>query len=94
MATEILRLCFLYLKNREDAEDAAMETFSRALTNSGSFRGGAQPQTWLVRIAINVCKDMLKTKSRRNNMGSAPRKLSPRTTSFRCMRTGLRLPRR
>mgnify|MGYP004667258793 FL=1 len=69
---EIIRLCFLYLKNREDAEDAAMETFSRALNNAGSFRGGAQPRTWLVRIAINVCKDMLKTKFRRNNMGSAP----------------------
>ena len=69
---EILRLCFLYLRNREDAEDAAMETFSRAVLNADSFRGGSQPRTWLVRIAINVCKDMLKSKSRRTNLGSDP----------------------
>lgn len=69
---EILRLCFLYLRNREDAEDAAMETFSRALSNEDSFRGGSQPRTWLTRIAINVCKDMLKSSARRKNLGSAP----------------------
>ncbi|MGN0688530.1 MAG: RNA polymerase sigma factor [Oscillospiraceae bacterium] len=69
---EILRLCFLYLRNREDAEDAAMEAFSRALSNADSFRGGSQPRTWLVRIAINVCKDMLKSGARRANQLSAP----------------------
>lgn len=69
---EIFRLCFLYLRNREDAEDAAMEAFSRALSNADRFRGGSQPRTWLVRIAINVCKDMLKASTRRANLGSAP----------------------
>ncbi len=69
---EILRVCFLYLRNREDAEDAAMEAFSRALSNAGSFRGVSQPRTWLVRIAINVCKDMLRSSARRTNLGSAP----------------------
>lgn len=61
---EILRICFLYLRNREDAEDAAMEAFSRALSNADSFRGGSQPRTWLVRIAINVCKDILRSGAR------------------------------
>lgn len=69
---EILRLCYLYLKNREDAEDAAMEAFSRALSHADGFHGGSQPRTWLVRIAINVCKDMLKASSRRTNLGSDP----------------------
>ncbi|MGN0651159.1 MAG: sigma-70 family RNA polymerase sigma factor [Oscillospiraceae bacterium] len=69
---EILRLCFLYLRNREDAEDAAMEAFSRAVSNADSFRHGSQPRTWLVRIAINVCKDMLKSNARRANQGSDP----------------------
>lgn len=69
---EILRVCFMYLKNREDAEDAAMEAFSRALSKADSFRGGSKPQTWLMRIAINVCKDMLKSSARRANLGSAP----------------------
>lgn len=69
---EVIRICFLYLRNREDAEDAAMEAFSRALAKSAGFRGGSQPRTWLVRIAINVCKDMLRSRSRRKNLGSTP----------------------
>lgn len=68
---EILRLCFLYLRNREDAEDAAMEAFFRAIKYADGFRGGSEPRTWLVRIAVNVCKDMLKSSARRSNLGSA-----------------------
>jgi len=39
----------------EDAEDAAQETFLRALRGLSRFRGEATFRTWLFRIAINVC---------------------------------------
>jgi RNA polymerase sigma-70 factor (ECF subfamily) len=36
-----------------EAEDIVQETYVRALTNLGSFRGEAQLSTWLIRIALN-----------------------------------------
>ncbi len=58
---EIFRTCFLILKNRESAEDAVMDTYIRAMENMGSFRGDSAAKTWLTRIAINICKDALKS---------------------------------
>ena len=39
----------------EDAEDAAQETFLRALQGVASYRGDAAFRTWLFRIAVNLC---------------------------------------
>ncbi len=57
----ITRLCFLYLGNQMDAQDAAQESFLKALGAYQDFRGRSSERTWLTRIAINTCKDMLKS---------------------------------
>lgn len=69
---EILRTCLLFLKRREAAEDAAMETYLRALRSIDRFRGGSSEKTWLIRIAVNICKDMLRSPAHKNNAGSDP----------------------
>lgn len=56
----LLRLCFLYLRDVYAAQDALQETLLRAWRASESFRGEAEASTWLTRIAINVCKTMLR----------------------------------
>ncbi len=61
----ILRLCCLYLKDAALAEDAAQETFIRAYRGLDGFRGQASEKTWLTRIAINVCKNLLRSPWRR-----------------------------
>jgi RNA polymerase sigma-70 factor (ECF subfamily) len=61
----ILRLCRLYLKDAALAEDAAQEAFLRAYRGLASFRGQSSEKTWLTRIAINVCKNMLRSPWRR-----------------------------
>jgi RNA polymerase sigma-70 factor (ECF subfamily) len=43
------------LGNAEDAEDAAQETFFRALNALASFRSEARFRSWLFRIAVNIC---------------------------------------
>ncbi len=58
---DLLRLCCMYLKDRTTAEDAVQETFVKAYRNLKNFRGESNEKTWLVRIAINVCKDMQRT---------------------------------
>ena len=60
----ILRLCALYIRDAGLAEDAAQETFLRAYRAIERFRGDSSPKTWLTRIAINVCKDMQRRRSR------------------------------
>jgi RNA polymerase sigma-70 factor, ECF subfamily len=51
----VVAFCQGMLGRVEDAEDAAQETFLRALRGLSRFRGEATFRTWLFRIAINVC---------------------------------------
>lgn len=63
--TSLLRMCYLYLKDMQLAEDAVQDTFLKVYRNYGQFNGGAGEKTWVTRIAINVCKDYLRTAWRR-----------------------------
>ena len=50
---DILRVCYLYLKDYHLAEDAVQETFIRAMRSYGSFGHRSKEKTWLTRIAVN-----------------------------------------
>ena len=63
--TGLLRMCYLYLKDMQLAEDAVQDTFLKVYRSYGEFNGGAGEKTWVTRIAINVCKDYLRTAWRR-----------------------------
>ena len=56
--------CYSLLKSRQDAEDALQETMLRAFRSFSNFRRNAKIQTWLRKIAVNVCIDM--TRKRKN----------------------------
>ena len=62
----MLRLCFAFLCDTALAEDAVQETFFKAWKSMDRFRGEAQEKTWLTRIAINTCKDLMKSAWMRN----------------------------
>ena len=55
------RLCYLYLHDEALAEDAVQETFLKAYRALAGYRGESSEKTWLTRIAVNTCKDMLRT---------------------------------
>lgn len=57
---ELLRLCFMYLSDWQLAEDALQETFLKVFRKYETFAGRSSEKTWLVRIAVNVCKDYLR----------------------------------
>ena len=57
----ILRLCTLYLGDRQLAEDAFQETFVKAWKKWNDFRGESSVKTWLICIAVNTCKDILRS---------------------------------
>lgn len=54
----LLRMCYLYLQDRTLAEDAVQETFLKAFKATSTFRGECSEKSWLMRIAINTCRDM------------------------------------
>ena len=54
----LLRMCCLRLGDAELAKDAVQETFLKAYKALPSFRGECSLQSWLMRIAINTCRDM------------------------------------
>jgi RNA polymerase sigma-70 factor (ECF subfamily) len=51
----LVAFCYGILGSVEDAEDAAQETFLRALRALATFRGEAAFRSWLFRIALNLC---------------------------------------
>jgi RNA polymerase sigma-70 factor, ECF subfamily len=51
----VVAVCFGILGSAEDAEDAAQETFLRALRGLSRFRGDSAFHSWLIRIALNLC---------------------------------------
>jgi len=54
----LLKLCYVYLRDRELARDAVQDTFLKAHRAMGTFRGECSEKTWLIRIAMNTCASM------------------------------------
>lgn len=54
---DLLRLCCMYLRDWNAAEDIVQDTFLKAYKHLDSFRGDSCEKTWLIRIALNGCRD-------------------------------------
>lgn len=65
---KIYNLALRYLGNREDAMDASQEVFLRVFRFLPGFQEESGFSTWIYRIGVNVCKDMLVKRSRRNEL--------------------------
>lgn len=64
-ADTVRRICFVHLKKYEDVEDAFQEVFLKYLLHEENFESHAHEKAWLIRVAINVCRDMLRSPFRR-----------------------------
>lgn len=54
----VLRMCYMLLRDRELARDAAQDSFLKAYRAMGSLRAGDTERAWLMRIAVNTCRDV------------------------------------
>lgn len=64
-ADMIRRICFLYLKNYHDVEDVFQDVFLKYALRDEPFESHSHEKAWLIRVATNSCKDMLKSFFRR-----------------------------
>ena len=62
----VYRTAIAYLKNKADAEDIMQETFLKRYHYHFSFPNSDQEKAWLLRVAINLCKNLLKSSHKRN----------------------------
>ena len=60
----VLGYCLQIVKNEEDAKDLASTAFMKAFDHLGEFRAGAPFLPWLKRIALNLCVDHVRRRSR------------------------------
>ena len=56
-ATDVLRVAYYYLGNREQAEDVTQDVFVRYLQNRPVLLAGRE-KSWLLKVALNRCRDL------------------------------------
>lgn len=57
----LFKICMIYLGNKEDAEEAVQESFLKLIYKSPQFNNNEHEKAWLIRVTINVCKDILRS---------------------------------
>lgn len=62
--SRIFGLCLRLVGDRSEALDATQEAFISAFRRAHTFRGEAAFATWLYRIGINSCHDLLRRRAR------------------------------
>lgn len=60
-ADAILRLSYTYLKNTYDAQDICQTVFVKLLTEPREFESTAHERAYILQMAANACKDLLKS---------------------------------
>ncbi|SET54013.1 RNA polymerase sigma-70 factor, ECF subfamily [Oceanobacillus limi] len=63
---EIKRLIFTYMKNTADTDDVTQEVFVAVYQKLNTFQGNSTLKSWIYSIAINKCKDYLRSWHARN----------------------------
>ena len=58
---DILRICYVYLQDAEQAKDAVQDTFLKAYLHLHQLRDDSREKSWLARIAVNVCRDYMRS---------------------------------
>lgn len=56
----LFRICLVMLGNESDAEDAVQDTILRFLQKAPPFDSAEHKKAWLIRVAANRCRDMVR----------------------------------
>ena len=65
----VFRLCYLYLRNSSDAEDAVQSVFLKSIiSNVASYTDSNYQKAWFITTSKNLCKNILKNWWRRRRV--------------------------
>ena len=56
-ATDVLRVCYFYLGDRQRAEDVCQDVFVKLITTQPRLHMGKE-KSWLLKVALNRCRDL------------------------------------
>ncbi|KON70303.1 RNA polymerase factor sigma C [Peribacillus butanolivorans] len=77
---DILQLVYSYVKNLTVAEDLTQEIFVKCYKALPTYKKQSKLRTWLWKIAINHCKDYLKSWYHRNIEYTVDERVEPQAT--------------
>lgn len=60
----LYKVCIVILCNEHDVQDAIQDTFCRYLEKKPEFRDEEHEKAWLIRVATNICRDMIRFRIR------------------------------
>ena len=63
----VFTLAIRMMKNREEAEEVAQDTFIKMYKSLSKFKGDSKFSTWVYRVAYNTCLDRIKKNKRKQN---------------------------
>jgi RNA polymerase sigma-70 factor, ECF subfamily len=72
---EVLQLVYSYVKDKTLAEDLTQDIFVKCYKAFDTFNGKSKLRTWLWRVAINHCKDFLRSWYNKNVVLSGDKEL-------------------
>lgn len=58
---DVLKIATVILKSKELAEDVYQETFLRVVRSYSGYRGESSEKTWIISIAVNLCRDYMRS---------------------------------
>lgn len=67
-ADMVNHVCFYHLKNHADVEDVFQNVFLKYMLYDKPFNDDEHEKAWILRVAINSCKDYLNDFFRRNKI--------------------------
>lgn len=60
----LYKICIVMLRSEQDAQDVIQETFCRYLERNPVFTDSEHEKAWLIKVAANRCKDLLRFRLR------------------------------
>jgi RNA polymerase sigma-70 factor, ECF subfamily len=63
----VFTLSMRMMKNKEEAEEVAQDTFIKTYNSLNKFKGDSKFSTWIYKVAYNTCLDRLKKNKRQQH---------------------------
>ncbi len=60
----LYKICLVILCNEQDVQDAIQETLCKYLEKEPVFRDEEHEKAWLIKVATNICRDMIRFRVR------------------------------